>query len=89
MSPADETPHTKTRFGSLQLSAFLKSENNRLGTLTGQVSYMYVGHLYCELITLTDHQPERVSLVGMISTFVELVDGAAEVCVWREDFQAL
>jgi hypothetical protein len=48
-----------------------------------------VGHLYYELITLTDHQPERVSLIGMISTFVEMVDGAAEVCVRREEFQTL
>jgi hypothetical protein len=52
---------------------------------------MYMGHLelYCLLIKFTEHPPKRVSLVGMISTFVELVDGAAWVCVRQKDYQTL
>jgi hypothetical protein len=89
MLPANGTPHTGTRSGSLQLVDCLKSRDNRLGSLTDQNSYMYVGHLYCLLIKFTKHQPERVSLVRMISTFVELMDGAAWVCVRQEDYQTL
>jgi hypothetical protein len=34
----------------------------------------------------TNHQTDRVSLVGMVSTFLKLVDGAAWVFVRREDY---
>jgi hypothetical protein len=73
----------------LQLADFLRSEKNHFGLLTGLDVYIYVGHLYLYMIKHTNHQTDRVSLVGMISTFVELIDGAAWVFVRRKDYQTL
>jgi hypothetical protein len=74
----------------LQLADVLKSERNKFGLFkAGRDVYMYVGHLYLCLMRLTSHQTERVSLVGMISTFIELVDGAAWVLVRRESYQTM
>jgi hypothetical protein len=83
-------PQTLARFsGFMQLADFLRSADNTYGLLTSQDSYIYVGHLYLYMIRNACQQTDRVSLVGMISTFVELVEGAAWVCVRRDDYQSL